>query len=530
MKPYLVLPLLFLALAPLDASLAASNEKAPKVATDRELGFFLDGREATLTHIRKVGMLPVTLPEGFDDREELKAEVEKLVRDHLEKAGLKTTASSGYASIYDRFNRQLGGIYNPDNGSRITDRYNAVEANARREFMENEQLDGYVLTRIVVRQAPFFLEVARWDGVQDSSNGRIPGNAIAKFLVGDTSTGTLPGYSLIVQISNAADKIVFGRAGGIQLASYYSFVTGSGWEFPNVPKEKALRDSARLERAVRVATLPLLHTPLQIAEGEKDPLLNPSLVKSADLPPPPEGVVSKPASPLLVPRDVLLGKVKNVVVAQAAAGDFDVDQATRDQLTELVRAELQSLGWQVTVTPAPNEALAAEMKKLGGLYDPLTGKRDEARVTEARKGVFRTLPVTPAPDALMYLVLRRVTVDHDYGDVAWDGVTQNALTLGPVKKGFLTGSSLPALGKGTIHASSLSVTLRDAEDRILYSSRGGLQLVQQLKNKEPVSLAPAELFKDPSRFQPAVHVALRELTMTPEQIELELNPPKKGKR
>jgi hypothetical protein len=74
-----------------------------------------------------------------------------------------------------------------------------------------------------------------------------------------------------------------------------------------------------------------------------------------------------------------------------------------------------------------------------------------------------------------------------------------------------------------MRAVSFAVRRQDAEDALLYASVGGLQLLQQMKGlpkllwpalvaqqlqaaQKLADLAPAELFKDPSREQPAVHL------------------------
>jgi hypothetical protein len=129
------------------------------------------------------------------------------------------------------------------------------------------------------------------------------------------------------------------------------------------------------------------------------------------------------------------------------------------------------------------------------------------------------------------------------GDVAWDGVEQNAFTRGPVIHKFWSGTAVAGAGSSSIAASSINMYMTDANDTVMYQSRGGIELLQGIKvnssygynqtkfDSDTVDLAESELFHDLSREKPAVHAALRDLVMTPEALQDELNPdPKKAKK
>ncbi len=68
------------------------------------------------------------------------------------------------------------------------------------------------------------------------------------------------------------------------------------------------------------------------------------------------------------------------------------------------------------------------------------------------------------------------------GNVAWDGTMQSALTLRAAiqRTRLLGGTQDMSAGEGVINASSVQVLLRDAEGPMLYASRGGIELLQQL--------------------------------------------------
>jgi hypothetical protein len=106
----------------------------------------------------------------------------------------------------------------------------------------------------------------------------------------------------------------------------------------------------------------------------------------------------------------------------------------------------------------------------------------------------------------------------------WDGAVQSA---GPTH-GCLLYQRCTINTNGSIRALSLHVMLRSAADVEQYDGQGGVQLLQVMKADNLVDIAPTELFQDPARDQLAVHAALRELVLTPEQIQREDHPQTKA--
>lgn len=510
---------------------AAPAAPAPLVvASDKELGFFTASRSETLAAFKRIGLLPVRVPASFDARQDVKDTLQRLVVDYFKRAGFDVVAPDTYSKAYDKFNHQVGGTYDAETGAGKPAQLQAVLDNAHREFIEAEHLDGYAIVRVVQVRAHFSSPYANWDGARERSSGRLPANGLSEFLLTDnTSSGTLPAYSLIVQIANAQDKIVYGRAGGIQLGSYFDVQKAKGVnDFLDVPRDNLFRDEARLERAVRVATLPLLRSAEQIAAGAADPASNPELIKPADLPPVPAGVEPQAESALRVPREQLLASVHRVALAPLYVGQFTMDQATQERYLELIRAELKGLGWELVNAPNAAAASKTALAESGGLFDPYTGARDTARATAVRKAVIPALGLDPAPDAVLWPSIVRTVAPHDRGDASWDGVSQSGVTLGPVRKGFSFWRTAngQGSGEGVLLAASLGMQLVGASGEELYQGRGGIQLLEQLKGTKHAALAPDELFHDVTREAPAVHAALRELTLSAADLDRELHPEK----
>jgi len=524
------------------AAQAATTKKAkppPPIPTDKELGFFDNTRDELLANVKRVGVMPVyDLPAPLRDRDDAKKALQDAVIKHLQLAKFDVVGPEPYQAAFDRFNKQLGGMYDPATGDLRREVATAVLQNARREFGSKEKLDAFVFVRVVLQSAPYSSDYCYWDGVHDRADGKVPSkNAFLNFWNADSSTGSVPALSLLIQIVNTRDRVLYGRRGGIQPAAYHDWVKGSNAPFQTVKYEDLLKDNQRIERAARVATLPLVHTPKEISLGDANPEINAKQIDISTLPALPPGKLYKDESPLLVPRDEILQKVHRVALSPVDPQQFNISAEMQQRLVDHVKSELKPLNWELIDAPKAHELLGKELLQTQ-LYDPLTGKRDEAKASAVRKSVFSALGITPVPDAILWIGVTRTSAIHRWGDVEWDGVSQSGLTLGPVVSKLFSGSAQVGAGSGGISASSFTAYLADANDTALYKGRGGLQLLQKLKYTPPayyqagradaVDLAPSELFNDQTREQPAVHAALRSLVLAPEALEAELHPAKSG--
>jgi len=544
-KAWLAVGLIVAALATSGALEAAEKKKPkppPPIPSDESLGFYNNTRDELLANIKRVGVMPVMeLPVSIrDEREDAKPLLQEAVMKYLRLANMDVVGPQTYQAAFDRFNKQLGGMYDATTGELKREIAAAVLQNARREFASKERLDAFVFIRVSVTAAPYSADYAVWDGVHERADGKpAPKNALVEFWTSNDSKGSIPALSMLVQIVSTQERVLYGRRGGIQPSAYHDTIEGSNASFAFVASEDQLKDLERIDRAARVATLPLIRTPKEISLGSADPAINAARIDLSTLPLLPPGQAFKNESPLLVPRDQILQSVKRVALSPVDPEKFNVPADVQQRLVDGIKQELAPLNWEIIDAPRARELLIAELLKTQ-LSDPMTGKRDAAKASGVRKSVFKALGITPTPDAILWVGLQRSTVLHRYGDVEWDGANQSGLTLGPVVKKIFGGSWEPGAGSGSIAAASLTAYLADANDTPLYRGRGGLQLVQKLKysppgystpgRAEPEDLAASELFRDPSRELPAVHAALRDLVMTPEALALELNPPKDSKK
>jgi hypothetical protein len=324
---------------------------------------------------------------------------------------------------------------------------------------------------------------------------------------------------------NAAGKVMFARRGGIQLIGYS--VPQRGAQLPRVPARDLLRDNMRIERAARMATLPLSHSARAIAHGFHDPDINAEKIPQSKLPPQPEQI-KESLERWTVPRERILGTVKRVAIAPLHADGAEIPAEHASQLMGMARQELAPLGWEITEWPNAREVLLANMRDARP-FDPFTGELDETRRSEARKSALRSLGAGQV-DAILWLSIVRTTAIQRHGVAEWDDVEQRVMLTGAILK-QPTVQAIESTGIRSMPASSLLATLTDASDAPWFASRGGLQLMQSLDVTPLIASAPIirendfhpnTLFGYDKNQAKAVHAALRHLTLSPEALAAEI--------
>jgi hypothetical protein len=510
--------------------------KAPPPQSDMELGFTQVSREQFLAKYKHVGILALQLPPELEDRPEAAREIEATVAKYLALAGMDVVPSQSYRAAYDTINREVGGIYDPRTGEPKAKLATEVADRARAEFQAREHLDGFVSLRVSVVSANFFAACIRWDGVCDASDGGEVNDTDDSHRIG-TMSGSVPALSLHLQIFQAPGRMEYSKYAGIQPMAYVRvFEPGMRTEFPAVAPEELLKDPARFDRAARVATLPLVHTPQEIALNIYKPEYDALKMKPSSLPPLPVARAKKAEPALRQSRDRILQSVHRVALSPIYSDTFKLPEATQKRMLDAVRQELAPLHWEVVDAPDAYAQLVTRMLGVN-LFDPYTGRRNEEAISVARQAVSRSIGGKPEPDAILWLSVVGTVATHRKGNAEWDGVTQDALTLGPVvkRRELFTFNPPPNVGGGDIWAVSFQAHLANRDDSLLYRSRGGLELAQRILKPDVVGYRPAsvdredlrasEMFQHPERETMAVHIALRELVLTPEALAAEVGGP-----
>jgi hypothetical protein len=161
----------------------------------------------------------------------------------------------------------------------------------------------------------------------------------------------------------------------------------------------------------------------------------------------------------------------------------------------LLTAELQSLG--ITVVPARKAGATWQrlLDSVGGFYSAYTGEVDAAKYHAVRNGTLRELHARFGADALLRSRIGIVTVNWTNGNAKWDGTSE----------GIGGGAS------GTLPALTLFVELDDPNGNVVYTGRGGIQVMMKtslLHRDQLHDLDPAKLLTDEGRNRNAVRLAL----------------------
>jgi len=212
---------------------------------------------------------------------------------------------------------------------------------------------------------------------------------------------------------------------------------------------------------------------------------------------------STPYNPFKVPRESFYGSLKVVAVAPVRVPtDLENPEPVRARYEQLVEAQLREAGMTIVVPAEVGPMLDAKAAEVGGLFDPATGKADEAKMKKYHEACAVELRSRFAADALLRPDIRVVMARLDHDQAKWDGMSENAGVGGFWK-------ALLATHSGTIPALSFVARLSDPDGNLLYAKGGGIGVLAQVNLKgESVPVAPATLFASEERVVRSVHLAL----------------------
>jgi hypothetical protein len=215
------------------------------------------------------------------------------------------------------------------------------------------------------------------------------------------------------------------------------------------------------------------------------------------------GSTQKPYNPFKVPRESFYPALKTVALAPVRLpGDLEDPEPVRALFAGAIEAKLKNAGIAVVPGSDVDPIIEAKTKEVGGVFDPTTGKADEAKVKALNAAIGRELKARFNADALLTPSIRVVNAALSHDQARWDGVTEGA-----GKGGFW--KALVRTHSGSIRALSLVVVLADPEGQLLYAKGGGIQVLGNVTVGGDFERRPrSELFADGDRNENAVHIAL----------------------
>lgn len=197
------------------------------------------------------------------------------------------------------------------------------------------------------------------------------------------------------------------------------------------------------------------------------------------------------------------------VIALEPLGMPEMKQATevRAEFESLVTEKLKEAGLSVIASDKYVALRDSLGKQEGGLYDPMTGKKNEAKAKEIQKKVFDELRVQYHIDAVARVFVIPRTAFFSGCTAKWDEAAQDVGECG-----FFAGGNL----YGRITAISLLVAIQDKEEKSLFINAGGIQLTATLKasfikSHQFEAVATDDLLIDKLKNRTSVAIALGSL-------------------
>jgi hypothetical protein len=448
---------------------------------------FVIPREQIIGTVKKIGVMPVSVPALVPDAEAVSARLESEVLARVTAGGFDIVPPQAMRDIRDRARVALGGLYDPMTGAANKEKVDAFQEFTTSEYRLNHPVDATLRVRVLERVAPYSASYANWDGVKDPIAGR---SGLGGLLMGGGATGQVPALSLIVQLVGADGKVLYGSYGGLQILQYVTAFMGAVSQRAVDPKF-IMRDQARDERALAVALDPLTRGEAGASQAKLQAA--PAAV--------PEAAEAHP-----VTRAELLQHYRRVALVPLELAAIEQHDRVVARYAELLADRLGKLGFEAVAGDDYTGIWEEERKAVGGFYDPSTGVLDSDKLTKSRRKVYAVMRERHGVDAVVAPVVETRAAPFKSGDAQWDNIRESV----KAGKGGLGGLFGPDYF-GSLKAYSLTVQLFDIDGLQKFEGSGGIQLLQRLAGSQYVTVPESELFSDPSKDVRAVEIALRAL-------------------
>ena len=220
-----------------------------------------------------------------------------------------------------------------------------------------------------------------------------------------------------------------------------------------------------------------------------------------------------PYDPFKTPRQDFYTKIKTVALAPVSGVSEDLEN--REQVVakfeEYINNKLRQAGFSVVASDEYAKIWKRMTEQVGGYFDPVTGKKDEAKLKSALEHTRRELATSVNADAVLFPHFVAVKANFAGGRVSWDGTWESVLTK---KKGWKKFFDTSASSYGTVGALSLAITIENIHGTVLYFNRGGVKSLLKISSGQFVEVPPSQVLDDEWRNASAVKIALDPLVMS----------------
>jgi len=214
-----------------------------------------------------------------------------------------------------------------------------------------------------------------------------------------------------------------------------------------------------------------------------------------------------PHNPFKIAEEEFHSKIKTIALSPLAVpGDLTDSDPVKAKFESLIQAKLREAGFSVVPSKESGEIFSNMNKQLGGIFDPVTGKRDETKFKAVREHALRELSTKFKADAVLSGGIIAGTARFGGGKASWWGTTESVA----MSDGFLAAFQVANLS-GSIRTLSLVVSIENINGGDAYMNMGGIQLAAKLSGGQFVPVPRDKLFASEERIAGAVNYALAPL-------------------
>ena len=220
---------------------------------------------------------------------------------------------------------------------------------------------------------------------------------------------------------------------------------------------------------------------------------------------------TKAYDPFKIAHADIRGRVKVVaLVPIELSTDAEDPAAVKAKFEWLIRFKLEEGGFKVIPSDEFASIWKKTVEKLGPVYDPATGRRDEKKFSAAFASTARELLGKTNADALLYPAIVVVKAEFSSNAAQWHG------TIDYVRPEGVWGMISGPQSYGTVPALSLWVDLLDFQGTEMYVNAGGIQVMSKVGSGMTVYDVPRhDLFADEAKNIRSVAIALNPLLGRP---------------
>jgi hypothetical protein len=227
--------------------------------------------------------------------------------------------------------------------------------------------------------------------------------------------------------------------------------------------------------------------------------------------------------PFTVSRSEIYKRIKTVaLVPLVLPKPLRIDRAVTGRVEQKIEVSLREAGFQVIPAVEFETIWQRQSEKVGALFDPKTGLRDEPRFDSVRRESRREVKERFGADALLLCSVEVVTVQFMNTLAAWDGVS-DVVVPSRTERALQAFSGFHS--SGTVPGLSLCLDLQHVDGGSLYRGRGGVQLLSKLTGGRFVTVPDRDLLADDERISGAVEAALKALVNEPVTLNSGRNTP-----